>query len=364
MKLLKTLLPLFMLTGAIVIAQEGKKPVINMYVIKKGDTLWDISARFLANPWLWPKIWEQNKYIENPDLIFPGEPLVLPEMVSLPPSPAKPTPPEAEKKAVPEETLIEKPEEEGTGAEVIAVAPVEETPIMSEEGKGIFQKMAELQRQEGARIYFSRMGEVSFVTEEELKTAGKIVGSPLDRSMFGEFDTIYVEFSEAVAAGETFAVVREIGEMKHPVTKKKLGKKVRVKGILEVVERNDKNYTATVKASWEVIERGDRVMKLYPPEKTVEIKKAYSSVEGYVIDGNRFGEFFGEGDVVFIDLGKEKGVEEGNVFIVYIKEGKEKPINIIGKAVVIKTWQKASAALLTKTKQEVERGYRVISDVF
>jgi hypothetical protein len=366
MKLLKTLLVLFLLTGAVVIAQE-KKPVINMYVIKKGDTLWDISSRFLANPWLWPKIWEQNKYIENPDLIFPGEPLVLPEGVSLPPAPPKeitPPPQEAEKEALPEEALMEKPEEERTGAEVIAVTPPEETSIISEEGKAVFEKMAELQKEKGTRIYFSRMAEVSFVTEEELKTAGKIVGSPLDRNMFGEFDRVYVDFSEAVGAGDTFAVVREMGDMKHPVTKKKIGKKVRVKGILEVLEKNDKNYTATIKASWDVIERGDRVMKLYPPEKTVEIKKASSPLEGYVIDGNRFGEFFGEGDVVFIDIGKEKGVEEGNVFIVYVKEGKEKPINIIGKAVVIKTWEKTSAALLTKTKQEVEKGYRVMSDVF
>jgi len=365
MKLLKTLLVLFVLTGAIVIAQEEKKPVITMYVIKKGDTLWDIASRFLANPWLWPKIWEQNKYIENPDLIFPGEPLMLPEKVTLPPSPQKVVaPPEVEKETLPEEALMEKPAEERMGAEVIAVTPVEESLIISEEGQAIFEKMAEIQRQEGAKIYFSRMAEVSFITEQELKASGKVIGSPLERKMFGEFDRVYVEFSEAVGTGETFAVVKEIGVMKHPVTKKKLGKKVKVKGLLEVVEKNDKNYTANIKASWDAIETGDRVMKLYPPEKTVEIKKASSPLEGYVIDGNRFGEFFGEGDVVFIDLGKEKGVEEGNVFIIYVKEKKDKPINMIAKAVVIKAWENVSAVLLTKTKQEVEKGYRVMSDLF
>lgn len=47
------------------------------YTVKEGDTLWDISARFLANPWLWPKLWQANSYIDNPHLIYPGDQLRL-----------------------------------------------------------------------------------------------------------------------------------------------------------------------------------------------------------------------------------------------------------------------------------------------
>jgi hypothetical protein len=82
MKQLKLITIAFMLAGivganatAANIALQENHP--NEYVVKKGDTLWDIAGVFLKSPSLWPRIWENNNQISNPHLIYPKDVIYL-----------------------------------------------------------------------------------------------------------------------------------------------------------------------------------------------------------------------------------------------------------------------------------------------
>ena len=79
--MLKRLLPVcavaLLTVGSYAAAVETRGDHPDTYVVKKGDTLWDIAGTFLKRPWLWPEIWQANPQIQNPHLIYPGDVLSL-----------------------------------------------------------------------------------------------------------------------------------------------------------------------------------------------------------------------------------------------------------------------------------------------
>ncbi len=75
---IRTVLTAALLTVATyAVAAEMRSDHPDTYVVKRGDTLWDIAGRFLKHPWLWPEIWQANPQVRNPHLIYPGDVLSL-----------------------------------------------------------------------------------------------------------------------------------------------------------------------------------------------------------------------------------------------------------------------------------------------
>ncbi|PWJ71788.1 MULTISPECIES: LysM peptidoglycan-binding domain-containing protein [unclassified Fibrobacter] len=55
--------------------------IASAYIIKEGDTLWDLSDEFLNDPFAWPDLWENNRHIQDPHWIYPGDSLYLGDSV-------------------------------------------------------------------------------------------------------------------------------------------------------------------------------------------------------------------------------------------------------------------------------------------
>ena len=51
--------------------------VVSAYVVKEGDTLWDLSDEYLHDPFAWPDLWENNRHIQDPHWIYPGDSIYL-----------------------------------------------------------------------------------------------------------------------------------------------------------------------------------------------------------------------------------------------------------------------------------------------
>ena len=235
------------------LAQQGKGETREgIYIIKRGDTLWDLSGRFLNDPFLWPKLWQSNQYITNPHWIYPGNPIrFYPfEEVKVPPvkpveiKPPEVKPPEVKPEIARKPLVEEKPVEEA--------APPVRPPEVALKPEAI---PPEEERWAG------------FLTKEEFPSIGVVVESKeVGRLIMAEGDIVYLAFKtrDPIDIGERFTIFRTSPVIKHPLTGKNLGRKVSILGECKIIGAHDAMYTAQIFKSYRAIERGDRLTHYRP----------------------------------------------------------------------------------------------------
>ncbi len=243
------------------------------HVVQKGDTLWDLSARYYGNAWGWPKMWSYNPQITNPHWIYPGDLIRL-----LPPG----------------------------GGPAPAKAPTEATPTA--------RILGGVKRPNG--IFLRQTG---FVEPREMAQSGKIVGSKEEKLMLGTLDEAYVQFTKErpFHVGERYTIYLPTDEVRHPITGKLLGRMVEIYGEGEVRAVTDgKIARVALIDTINPIERGFLVGPLKRQFKIVQPVANKASQQGVVVTTLLPHELVGDDDLVFIDRGKDDGVQIGNRFLV------------------------------------------------
>jgi hypothetical protein len=74
-RIMRYALIVFLLLPSITFAATQE---IKEYKVIKGDCLWNISKAELNDPFMWPKIWEENKWIAKPHWIYPDQIIKIP----------------------------------------------------------------------------------------------------------------------------------------------------------------------------------------------------------------------------------------------------------------------------------------------
>ena len=300
----------------------------DVYVIEKGDTLWDLSQKFLNNPWYWPKIWSLNAYIENPHWIYPGNKLKIIPGQGGPQAPAQ-------VEQAPEPTNDERPHSEiahqvdtspPEGADLAIVKPGsrefdQASTAVSISGKLSFKPPAVLSVRDSG-----------LVSPEEMRHAGSLDASFEEKDMLATYDTAYVRFprNTEVNLGDRLLLFRPEGDIVQPVSRRKLGTQTRTMGEAKVIALNGDLATVQITRTFEEVSRGDLVRPWTDPNLKVAPKPNTREMHGLIVSAVRSGlTTYGEANEVFIDKGARDGVEVGNTFAV-VRQGDGLHANAVG----------------------------------
>jgi hypothetical protein len=330
-----TLLLCLLLFPFSVPAQESART----YVIKKGDTLWGISERFLKDPYYWPNLWANNPFVSNPHFIYPGQKInIYDGRIEI-----VPVRPEAK-------APVEAPP-------IAAIPPAEAAAVPLPEP----QEFITIKTRSGAE---------GFISREELDSAGILIDTVDNRILMATGDQVFLKIDDpaSLSPGEPFSLFRIGREVEHPVTGEPLGYQVVSLGALQVTDIDGAVATAKITVAHEEIQRGDRLRPVPPDRSEVVLKSSNRDLSGYLVAAKSDQVLLGQHDIVYVDLGSEDGLESGNLLYISrsrkatelaLEEDIQLPDVLLGSAVVLETRPQTATALVLKSADALQLGDRV-----
>ena len=327
-----------------------KASALHVYVVKRGDTLWNISGKFLSKPWRWPEIWASNKHVKNPHWIYPGDRLLLCTLDGRP--------------------LIGK--DEGDGCEGI---------IRRHQGGASLKPQIRVESI-GNAISVIPLSDIQqwlehsiVISPESLQNIPYTLGAADGRVVTGAGQTVYAR-GNGLVVGQRYGVYRE---GKPYIFTNAEGKKVNaglelteVASALAVAGENDVT-TLELKESFDAeVRRGDYVLPRYDaelPSLFYPITNNEVSAGGKVVRVQGSIGTAAQHGVVTIDRGSLQGARSGQILSVYqagevvrdpkTKESIKLPSQLVGTVMIFKSFDNLSYAYVLESSLPIKIGAEI-----
>ena len=298
------------------------------YQVVPGDTLWDISARFLKEPWRWPEIWRMNKaQIKNPNRIYPGDMLVL--------------------------------DRDAAGNPYLRKQDNKVRPKIYSEP--ITQAIPPIP----PNVIEPFISEPLIVEVNALDNSPRIIATQQDRVFLGNGDLAYVK--DADPAQENWHVYRNGKALLDPENPQQvLGYEAFYLGTARQT-RPGEPATFEIKTAKQEIGRGDRLVPAFRPALIdYQPHKPDTQIDGRIISIYGGVGSAGRGSIVSFNRGSQDGLEVGHVLMlqrnrtVFERDAQERRISIslpperIGLVFVFRTFERISYALVLQSEGTVE----------
>lgn len=340
------------------------------YVVQKGDTLWDISTRFLKDPWRWASVWTINDQIKNPHLIYPGDVILLTyvdgkpqlsvmreeKLVPAPvtaPAPLDVSQAEVEPVVTPTTAIEEPAGETPSGMKVVKLRPKVHVGSI-----------------ESAIPTISPDAIVPFLTEPlvvgraELERAGYVTIGLDDRRALGDGSEFYARGLKKNSGTEYYQIFRQGAALRHPDTGETLGYEAQYLGDARMLVTGDPAKLVVTRVKQEILPT-DRL--LAAPEKAALPyyfpRAPDKNVNGRILAAVNGLQEFGPTTIVAISLGKREGMEEGHVLRIMRHVGVSKdpvtkrkykiPDEETGLLMIFRVFDKVSYALIMDANRPV-----------
>jgi hypothetical protein len=309
------------------------------YTVVKGDTLWDISAKFLNHPWQWPELWKNNSQIGNPNLIYPGDTIYFSIVNG-----------KAQLSLSRNEQAYSS---KSNGPCIIKEGSVKQgrTEFKTSEDGKLLPCIRETDVKEAINLIPSNaiakyLTTPKVVSENELNSSPYVIGFAGEHLLAGMNDKIYVR---AINSSEnlSYTAFRTGNTYLSPETGEILGYEARYVADTKLEQPGDPATLLVTKANNE-IRMGDRLMlsaeedinlNYFPKPPEEKIVGSIISVLGGVSQ-------IGQYNVVVIDKGIKDGLQTGHQLDIYKRGKMARDIYTVNKDVAVKLPDEHAGSLM------------------